>query len=83
LNRDSEKRVAAQKAEVNFFALLKEHQAEIKQGSTWKEVPSFPFSAVQIAYGVARYRQKDRCLVIVAMMQSHRHLCEKSSSTRL
>ncbi|EDR12401.1 glu-rich pro-rich WW domain-containing protein [Laccaria bicolor S238N-H82] len=32
-----QKRVAARKAEANFFSLLKEHQAKIRKGSTWKE----------------------------------------------
>jgi hypothetical protein len=37
----TEKKAAAQKAEADFFALLKEH-SEIKSGVVWKEVfPEF------------------------------------------
>jgi len=35
----TEKRMAAQKAEADFFLLLKEHQNDIRKGVSWKEVP--------------------------------------------
>lgn len=34
----TEKRAAAQKAEADFFLLLKEHKDEIHEGAVWKEV---------------------------------------------
>ena len=78
-----EKRAAAQKAEADFFALIKESGIG-KPGAVWKEVMSnYAIHASVCILSAGRwYRLSGRFRMIPGMMLSDRPIYEKSYSAR-
>lgn len=76
-----EKRAAAQKAEADFFALLKE-SGIATEGAVWKDVRSIYISRSSgYLIHIVWHRSRGRLLMILAMMPSVLHPCARSCTT--
>lgn len=76
----SEKRSLAQKAEADFFTLLRE-SGIAQDSAVWKDVGDCLVSLIQLFSGYFTLRSSKPFLRIPAMMLLARHLCVRSYLT--